>query len=86
MGEWVNLSGGSLGSPTIEGVDRVATEKIRPGGGGWHVVSEQCLREGCSVVSKVVEGQKEEPSGRPCSCPPGVAILSHIFSLHSSHP
>lgn len=25
------------------------------------MVSEQCLREGCSVVSKVVEGQKEEP-------------------------
>lgn len=38
------LSGGSLGSPTIERVDRAATEKIRPGGGGWHVVSEQCLR------------------------------------------
>ena len=82
----MNLSGGSLGNPTIEGVDRVATDKIRPGGGGaWHVVSEQCFREGCSVVSKVVEGQKEEPSGRPCSYPPGVAILGHILSLHSSH-
>lgn len=50
MGEWVNLSGDSLGSPSIEGVDRVATREDKAQRSnvacGFRTVSQERLLSG----------------------------------------